>query len=90
MIDLTAGVHPMDQSRDGVLDLAGGVREWVLDSPVDFDGCLPAGVLRDPLCTSGASGSTKGGSADTPREQATLSLRRNAGSGFDVGFRCAR
>jgi formylglycine-generating enzyme required for sulfatase activity len=84
---MIAGSHAMDTTRDGVLDMAGGVREWVLDSPIGFDDCLGGGVLQDPVC--GASGSTKGGSIDTPREQATLSLRRS-GPGFDVGFRCAR
>jgi hypothetical protein len=85
-----AGSYSTDTTRDGVLDMAGSVREWVIDSPVDFDTCLGAGVLRDRTCMMGAAGSTKGGSIDTPREEATLSLRRRAGAGFDVGFRCAQ
>ncbi len=79
-----------DVSRDGVLDLAGGVREWVLDAAVGLDDCASPGVLADPICIDPTQppGSTKGGSFATPLESAIAALRRRATSNFDVGFRC--
>jgi formylglycine-generating enzyme required for sulfatase activity len=78
-----------DRSLDGVLDLAGGVREWVSDAPIGWGACLSTVVL-DPLCGGSAMGSTKGGSLDTPLEGGSSALwRSGAGDGFDVGFRCA-
>jgi formylglycine-generating enzyme required for sulfatase activity len=88
--ELVVGTHPADVSRDGVLDLGGSVREWVLDAPVGFDDCLAPGVLVNPLCapSSAPAGSTKGGSFATTREDATSALRRGPESIIDVGFRC--
>lgn len=81
-----------DVSRDNVLDLAGGVREWVLDAAVPLSACLKDGLATDPTCSpSGhAHGSTKGGSTSTPLTDAEASLRRGPSSAMhDVGFRCA-
>ncbi len=81
-----------DVSRDGVLDLAGGVREWVLDAAVPFDACIEDGLATDPTCApeDRPRGSTKGGSTSTPLTAAEASLRRGRSSAMqDVGFRCA-
>ncbi len=81
-----------DVSRDNVLDLAGGVREWVLDAAVPFDVCMKDGVATDPTCSPAdrARGSTKGGSTSTPLTAAEASLRRGRSTAMqDVGFRCA-
>jgi formylglycine-generating enzyme required for sulfatase activity len=82
----------VDRSRDGVQELAGGAREWVLDSPAGLDHCFGPGVLTDPVCVDAAvgAGSTKGGSFITTLEGATLALQRVAGDLHDVGFRCVR
>jgi formylglycine-generating enzyme required for sulfatase activity len=81
-----------DISRDGVLDLAGGVREWVLDAAVPFNQCMKGGLATDPTCTPAdhPGGSTKGGSIATPLTAAEASLRRGRSDAMqDVGFRCA-
>lgn len=79
-----------DVTRDGVVDLGGGVREWVKDAPTSLDACLPAGVLSDPVCGDASAGSTKGGSFATALERATASERRKVTLNVDVGFRCVR
>jgi formylglycine-generating enzyme required for sulfatase activity len=90
--DATACDGAVDVSRDGVLDLAGSVREWVRDAPLSFDDCFSAGILADPTCTAAksAGGSTKGGSFSLPASEAASALRRTGATISDVGFRCVR
>jgi formylglycine-generating enzyme required for sulfatase activity len=81
-----------DVSRDGLLDLGGSVREWVLDRPVAWsDPCYgPPGILVDPSCVDPQGvGSARGGSFMTSFDDAAAALRWAVEDTADVGFRCA-
>jgi formylglycine-generating enzyme required for sulfatase activity len=86
---------PVDESRDGIVDLVGNVREMTLDSLVGYhEGCwAETGVLRDPLCVDSAVQARidRGAYWSSAPEYSLLSLRA---TGFDnpqiatSGFRC--
>jgi formylglycine-generating enzyme required for sulfatase activity len=81
-----------DVSRDGVLDLAGGVVEMLADSYQSFDAACWQwpGVARDPKCdAAGGDRSARGGSWETGFLVLQSALRDYASTGQTVGFRCA-
>jgi formylglycine-generating enzyme required for sulfatase activity len=81
-----------DLSRDGVVDLGGGVVEYTRDEFVPYGvGCWGfAAVALDPLCSDAAGGrTTRGGSWEAPLAQMTPALRRLGVHGPGQGFRCA-
>jgi hypothetical protein len=86
-----------DQSRDGVLDLAGSLTEILRDDLVEYtDDCWGRGVgiVRDPACASAlpADHAARGTYFSESLGSAWLVLRKGI-SGSDiaatVGFRCA-
>lgn len=86
------GCAVVDASRDGVLDFAGGVAEWVADSFASYDdACWGNGVLDDPLCrheSIHAFGQRGGNWASGP-QLAQLALRYVGSTGATTGFRCS-
>ena len=81
-----------DVSRDGVLDLAGNVRERVLDAATSYDSaaCAPPGIAADPVCVDAtAAGAARGGSFRSAFPQARATTRTRADlRADDLGFRC--
>lgn len=84
-----------DVSPEGIFDLAGNVREQVLDAPLPFTHpCWRGpGVLFDPECEDASElrGSVRGGSGYTGIARALAALRQVTGQvgGFrGEGFRC--
>jgi len=79
-----------------IYDLAGNMAEWVLDSfePQGGD-CWPAGVLHDPICTSGSGQVARGGSWRDAPEGLRAAARRVVPTSLPpdligIGVRCAR
>jgi formylglycine-generating enzyme required for sulfatase activity len=83
-----------DESRDGVLDMAGSLAEALQDELRDYtDPCWGRGILRDPVCTT-ASPSVRAAreiSWSAGLADAWLVLRRGYQSSGtpQEGFRCA-
>jgi hypothetical protein len=79
------GTDCSDVSRDGVLDLGGGVTEMVMDSYPET--CEEPGIVHDPLCVVAEvrDRSARGGSDGSPRESAYPHPTFTASH---IGFRC--
>lgn len=80
-----------DSSRDGALDLGGGVGELVLGSAEPYDDACWGGdgILRDPRCDSeGAEGVLRGGNWSSGLGTALAALRHKATNDDSTGFRC--
>jgi formylglycine-generating enzyme required for sulfatase activity len=83
-----------DISVDGVLDLAGNVREIVRDGAFAYDDeeCKIAeatGILEEPVCEASARVKTaRGASFRSSFDSAKASIRSRATISDDVGFRC--
>lgn len=82
-----------DVSRDGVLDLAGGVLEWMLDQAANYDEPCWAGrgVRADPVCTGivGDAFAARGSSYEEGPANLPVAGRETVAKGANVGFRCA-
>lgn len=81
-----------DVSTDGILDLAGNVRELVRDSWVHYGAseCPRAPIAEDPLCVAPRTRAlARGGSFRSTFDQAKIAARSSAVVADDVGFRCA-
>ena len=82
----------LDPLREGVLDLAGNVREHVRDSWTYYgtpDCSLPP-IAEDPLCIVPQTRQlTRGGSFRSTFDQAKIAARASARIADNVGFRCA-
>ncbi|MBK9001396.1 MAG: SUMF1/EgtB/PvdO family nonheme iron enzyme [Myxococcales bacterium] len=83
-----------DVTRDGVVDLTGGVREFTLDAFVPYsEGCWQAErVLRNPRCPGATNlqNTARGGSWNAALSASRLPLRsKNDVLAPTVGFRCA-
>jgi formylglycine-generating enzyme required for sulfatase activity len=81
-----------DASRDGVLDLGGGVVEFMRDDFARYgEGCWGwEGVALDPVCNDAQGGpSARGASWEAPLAQTTPALRKLGVHGPGQGFRCA-
>jgi formylglycine-generating enzyme required for sulfatase activity len=95
------GIHPRDQSVDGVFDLSANVIEWVADEFEFYDGpCwLPGGYGVDPICPLSATApqygrSIRGGYFDDAGPYNFMAASRREiedfSYGYPLGFRCAR
>jgi formylglycine-generating enzyme required for sulfatase activity len=84
---------PADESRDGVLDLGGSLREIVLDGYHEYsEPCWSwAGFATDPLCSiAGDGAATKGAAWDDALASPSIARHLAAMPPFDdMGFRCA-
>ena len=82
-----------DVSRDGVLDLAGSMTEWTLDTFRAYDDACWAkrGFLEDPLCNDSTTGAhtTRGSYFNGGRSTAFVARRAEGSTGDTAGFRCA-
>jgi formylglycine-generating enzyme required for sulfatase activity len=82
----------VDRSRDGVLGLAGGVSEWVLDGEPDARVCARVGISDNPVCKPNAKNVSirRGGSVGDGFAFGRVAARLLApvGGGFLTGFRC--
>ncbi len=96
----TPASHELDQS-DGVMDLAGSLSEWMLDTFLDYDQDPPGsnppcwrrdGLLTHPACLSvGTTKSVRGGSFASPMEVSYVALRNaeeQTNASGAIGFRC--
>ena len=94
------GAHVHDQT-DGVMDLAGSLSEWMLDTFLEYDQDPPDrpgacwrrdGVLTHPVCLGvGTTHSVRGGSFASPMEVSYAALRNAeelTTSHYSMGFRC--
>jgi serine/threonine-protein kinase len=88
------GTHAKDVTEQGVVDMAGNVREWCRDVRAKYD--VAGGVPTDPVTTSfdsDPSFAIRGGSYDTPRwaartvSRAVQAQARNHEDFDDLGFR---
>ena len=82
-----------DVSIDGVVDLAGSMREVTRDLLAPFDApcwSSQAGVLRDPVCTQAelAARVNRGGSWGAGAAHLHAAVRRPHAVHIDTGFRC--
>ncbi len=89
------GACPGDVSRDGVLDLAGGVSELVLDSVSPLDAaCWSAApgssqILVDPVCRVASGRMARGAAWSFTFGDAALPIRRTfTGAHHGFGVRC--
>jgi len=81
-----------DVTESGIADLAGNVREMVLDGAWSYDHpkCPLTGVNVDPVCEpDDAIHITRGGSFRSSFDLARIGIRTGGGIGDDLGFRCA-
>lgn len=84
----------VDETRDGVLDMAGNVSEWVADVPSDYglDCWAAQGIRVDPVCvTAGTQRVFRGASAFGGLATTHVSWRRLSSASFatqGLGFRC--
>ena len=95
-----AGSHPSsgscdgfgDESRDGILDLAGSLEEWMLDKFAEFSApCWTwIGYRTDPRCDDASNVVMRGGSWQSGFQQAVGAQHSKAPSSGSVGtgFRC--
>lgn len=94
------GAHPSDET-DGVMDMAGSVSEWMLDTFLEYDqdpaaGNTPCwrrdGLLSHPACLAvGTTKSVRGGSFASPMEVSYAALRNSeeqSTAAPPIGFRC--
>jgi formylglycine-generating enzyme required for sulfatase activity len=82
-----------DESRDGILDLGGSLREWMVDTYEDYAGgeCWSwAGYKTDPVCAGGSALSVRGGSwlDALAAGNATYHTLTAVGGTSWIGFRC--
>jgi len=86
------GSFPAGASPYGVEDMAGNVREWVVD---DFEAYPGAAANADPFFGQGNKVNRGGGWFDGQDGEIVTTYNRNAGppgtsANDDIGFRCAR
>ncbi len=80
-----------DVTPEGVVDLAGNVREMVVDAPESYDSekCPRAAIAKDPVCDpDGDAHTARGGSFRTSFDRAKIGMRTTTRISDDVGFRC--
>jgi formylglycine-generating enzyme required for sulfatase activity len=81
-----------DSSRDGALDLGGGIAELVVGAAQDYDEpCWEHdGIARDPRCDPDGTTLTvaRGGNWSSGLATALAALRHDATIGHTTGFRC--
>jgi formylglycine-generating enzyme required for sulfatase activity len=80
-----------DQSRDGVLDMAGSLSEALLDELADYgEPCWSGGILHDPVCSRAASGvrAERGDNWSGGLGNAWVVLRHEYAPFAQDGFRC--
>jgi hypothetical protein len=93
------GSHPLTQacgglgdvSRDGIMDMGGGVAELTADRLLPYGRDCWAGqtVLRDPVCTGPGWGALRGSYWEAGLLTMHTALRRSSPGGPSDGFRCA-
>ncbi len=89
------GTFPLDATKQGVVDLAGNVREWCRDAWKAEVPSNPSGAIRDPCVEppkdkSNGLFAVRGGSFEFTKEGANVRRRRKEpgkSAKFDLGFR---
>jgi formylglycine-generating enzyme required for sulfatase activity len=80
-----------DESRDGVLDMAGSLSEALLDELAGYgEPCWSGGILHDPVCSQAASNlpAQRGDSWSGGLGDAWVVLRHEYAPSAGAGFRC--